>query len=75
VIGIITAQFIFVFFFRRRLAIALQKVAGAANMNNNAEVETKTYYIKPADTANYSYSLRPYTSDTGFRKDRYRQIV
>ncbi len=29
-------------FFRRRLAIALPKVAGAANMNNNAEVETKS---------------------------------
>jgi hypothetical protein len=75
VIGIITAQFIFVFFFRRRLAIALQNVAGAANMNNNAEVETKISYIKPADTKNYSYSLRPYTSDTGFRMDRYRQII
>jgi hypothetical protein len=36
------AQFTFSFFFRRRLAIALPKVAGAANMIIYAEVETKS---------------------------------
>jgi hypothetical protein len=42
VTGIIMAQFTFSFFFRRRLAIALPKVAGAANMIIYAEVETKS---------------------------------